>query len=301
MNLVITPQSQEELNAYYLFRWQQLRAPWQQPQGSEKDELESQALHRMIIDQDTKSVIAVARLHFDDQFTAQVRYVAVDGGQQGKGIGRILMDELEKVARERGITSVNLNAREVSLAFYQALGYQLIEKSHLLYGEIQHFLMSKSLEASEAIEQSLANTLQEIWHETIPLSKAMNLNACYYDRKKFITSCDPQFNKNLHNTMFAGSIYTLATLTGWGWVYFQLQHLALDADIVLADANIRYLRPVSGAGHGVVTAEEVKGDLTPIENGRHGKMNITVHIYCGESLCAVFTGKYVAIAKTKQT
>jgi ribosomal protein S18 acetylase RimI-like enzyme len=38
-----------------------------------------------------------------------------------------------------------LHAREIAIGFYQKLGYQMIEKSHLLFGEIQHYLMEKTL------------------------------------------------------------------------------------------------------------------------------------------------------------
>jgi hypothetical protein len=38
-----------------------------------------------------------------------------------------------------------LHAREVALDFYKKLDYELVEKSHLLFGEIQHYLMVKDL------------------------------------------------------------------------------------------------------------------------------------------------------------
>lgn len=298
MNVVITPQSPREFEAYYRFRWQMLRAPWQQVEGSEKDELEQQACHRMIVDHNSNEVLAVGRVHFVDQDTAQIRYMAVTKVHQKQGFGRSIVQALEQEAIERGCQLIQLNARAEAIQFYQALGYNMIQKTHVLYGEIQHYLMTKQLNTTSTVTDDAVSELQNTWHSTIPLSQAMNINACYFDGQKFITSCDPLFNKNLHNTMFAGSIYTLATLTGWGWMYLQLKHANIDGDIVLANAEIKYLKPLAGMGYAMVEQTQVQGDLSPMANGRHGKMTIQVHVLCGDQICATFTGQFVA--KTKR-
>ena len=69
--------------------------------------------------------------------------MAVAESQQGKGIGKAIIEEMEVISKENGIQKIILHAREIALPFYQKLGYHLVEKSHLLFGEIQHFLMQK--------------------------------------------------------------------------------------------------------------------------------------------------------------
>jgi predicted GNAT family N-acyltransferase len=39
--------------------------------------------------------------------------------------------------------NVILHAREMAVPFYERMGFQVTEKSHLLFGEIQHYLMQK--------------------------------------------------------------------------------------------------------------------------------------------------------------
>jgi ribosomal protein S18 acetylase RimI-like enzyme len=51
----------------------------------------------------------------------------------------------EEISKNRGDKKIILHAREIALGFYEKLGYQLIEKSHLLFGEIQHYLMEKNI------------------------------------------------------------------------------------------------------------------------------------------------------------
>jgi len=137
------PQTAKEWLAYYDLRWRVLRAPWQQPKGSEKDELEDTAIHRMIVD--NNMVIAIGRLHFIDDGTAQIRYMAVDADYEKQGLGKQILFSLEQTAKQQQINKILLHARENATGFYEKHGYTCIKPSHTLYGEIKHFLMEKNL------------------------------------------------------------------------------------------------------------------------------------------------------------
>lgn len=121
-----------------------LRAPWKQPHGSETDDIEDQCLHLMATDA-ADEIIAVARLQFNSDTEAQIRYMAVVNAYQRQGIGRELISAMESHARNTGAKIIMLDAREPAVCFYQKLGYKVIEKSYLLFDEIQHFRMSKEL------------------------------------------------------------------------------------------------------------------------------------------------------------
>jgi len=295
MNVCRSPKTALELEQYYQLRWKILRQPWGQALGSERDSLEQESIHRMILDENDK-VIAVGRLEKSSQFSGQIRFMAVSDEAQGQGLGQQIIEALEHQAQKLGITEITLNAREDAVGFYQKLGYSLQGFSHLLFDEIKHFVMSKALAHAQDHQEQASTALQDVWHETIPLSKAMNIKISYFDGKELITHCDGGFNKNLHNTMFAGSIYTLATLSGWGWVYLQLQQLQLKGDIVLAKANIKYHAPITGIGCAKVFAESVSGDFTRLTLGKNARINLTVHLYSGEDIAATFTGSYAVLA-----
>lgn len=55
----------------------------------------------------------------------KMRQVAVAVASQGKGIGRLLVAECERVSWERGANEIELSARESATAFYQKLGYSV--------------------------------------------------------------------------------------------------------------------------------------------------------------------------------
>ncbi|MBI0827203.1 GNAT family N-acetyltransferase, partial [Escherichia coli] len=45
------PQTEEELERYYQFRWEMLRKPLHQPKGSERDAWDAMAHHQMVVDE----------------------------------------------------------------------------------------------------------------------------------------------------------------------------------------------------------------------------------------------------------
>ena len=91
------------------------------------------------------AVIGVARLHQATSREAQIRFMAIRPEQQGQGYGDQLLTYLEQIARQWGVQEITLQAREQAVNFYRRNGYTLGEKTHVLFGEIQHYEMRKLL------------------------------------------------------------------------------------------------------------------------------------------------------------
>jgi len=139
-----SPKSDQEWHDYYSLRWKMLRQPWQQPRGSEQDELEADAFHLMAQDV-SGHIVGVGRLHRNSVSQAQVRYMAVLPEYQGKGIGRQLLMHLEQQARNWGSLEIILNARTTYLTFYLKQGYSVVGDADALFGSIAHKRMRKLL------------------------------------------------------------------------------------------------------------------------------------------------------------
>ncbi|MBY6187975.1 thioesterase domain-containing protein [Marinobacter hydrocarbonoclasticus] len=131
--------------------------------------------------------------------------------------------------------------------------------------------------------------LTALWHQTIPIAAQMGIRACTFDGITLKTSADMAANRNLHGTMFAGSIYSHATLTGWGRVWLALQAQELEGDIVLAEGHIRYSKPVTELPECFCEAETV--DLSALRRGRNARVDLTVAL--GDA--ARFEGRFVVL------
>lgn len=289
------PQSDAQWQAYYNLRYQVLRAPWGQALGSERDELEVAAFHQMVTAPNGE-VMAVGRLHQLADGQAQVRYMAVSPQAQGQGLGAMVLKALEQQAEIWGATAILLNARESAVGFYRKLGYQFGEQLPPLFG-IGHQQMSRplALTATKTHGERWCQQLLQTWHQTIPLSAYMQLNIDAFDGRSLVCSAPLAPNKNLHHSMFAGAIYSLLTLTGWGMIWLQLQAGALEGDIVLADANMRYLAPVRADAVARVRLLDCRGNLQGLAEGRRVRQQVLVQLWHEQQLLAEFNGRFAVL------
>ncbi len=142
--LVKQVKTEDEFKAYFDLRWKLLRKPWHQAKGTEQDDIEDQCYHLIAVIPE-HNIIGVARLQFNKNNEAQIRYMAVDSAYQHHGVGRALIEKLEAHALAQNSDKIVLDARESATGFYTKLGYNMAGKSYLLFDEIQHFRMAKKL------------------------------------------------------------------------------------------------------------------------------------------------------------
>lgn len=139
---LIEPASPEQFEQYYDLRWRILRAPWKQPRDSEKDIMEEDSYHLMIVDS-ANQVIGVGRLHLNTPQQAQIRFMAVETRQQRLGIGKMLLLALEEKAAQWGAEEIVFDARANIAGFYTRYGYVTLAPGHTLFDSVHHYKMHK--------------------------------------------------------------------------------------------------------------------------------------------------------------
>lgn len=92
--------------------------------------------------------------------------------------------------------------------------------------------------------KNLCIELEQTWHEEIPISKAMGIRVADFANDQLVVRAELEPNINVHGTAFAGSLYAIAALCGWGMTWLQLRSRRIDGSIVIADGKIHYDRPV---------------------------------------------------------
>ena len=143
---ILEPTS-DEMKEYYHLRWKILREPLGLEEGTEKDDLEDQSIHRVVkID---NQIIGVGRLHFVDDNDAQIRYMAVEDNFRESGVGKLIVDEFIKISENRNTKKIILYARESVIDFYKKLAFDIVREAHKLEN-IQHFLMEKIIKILSA-------------------------------------------------------------------------------------------------------------------------------------------------------
>ena len=146
MNFLInSPKSKSDFDSYYYLRWKILRKPHNQKIGSEKDSKELDSYHVMASTINGE-LIGVGRIHKENNIKAQIRYMAVEKDYRKKNVGILMLNKLENYAIGQSIETIYLNSRESALKFYIKNGYKIIKKSHVLFGNLQHWLMIKNIQ-----------------------------------------------------------------------------------------------------------------------------------------------------------
>ena len=140
------PQTPEQWAAYRQFRWQQLRQPWGQPADAPDTAEEARSDH-LILEDAQGQVVGCGRLLRHADGRGQVRSMAVAQSWQGQGWGQRLLERLEEFAQGRGLTGIDIHARDTALAFYQRAGYQRLRSGERLFGEIPHSWLCKDFDS----------------------------------------------------------------------------------------------------------------------------------------------------------
>ncbi|MFC4700876.1 YiiD C-terminal domain-containing protein [Glaciecola siphonariae] len=287
------PTSDQDINAYFAFRWLWLREPWGYPKGSEKDEYEGVSEHRMVKNAKGE-IVACGRVHLNTTEEAQIRHIAVAKEYRRKGVGQIILSALEQVARDIGAERAVTNSRESSIEFFHSNGFEIIDEAPNELGKLKRKQMRKQLFDNNkmVLHPQWCRELQRTWHDEIPISEHMGIKLYQYTERTIETRASLNKNINLHGSMFAGSIYSLATLTGWGMIFLQMKQKKLKGEIVLGDASIHYHKPITMKPRALCNIESLNAKFDMLERGKKCPVSLQVNILDEHKQVAEFSGQY---------
>lgn len=78
----------------------------------------------------------------------------------------------------------------------------------------------------------------------MPPVAAMQIRAARFEGDVLSLAAPLAANVNDKNCAFGGSMASLMTLAGWGWLTLKLHEAGMEAEVYVADSDIRYLAPL---------------------------------------------------------
>lgn len=107
-------------------------------------ELEKEKDNILIGAFDDELMLGCCMLVEENPKTVRLRQMAVLNDLQGKGIGRVMMNFAENLARDRGYKILSMHARKNAIGFYEKMGYKVASEE---FSEITipHYVMEKEL------------------------------------------------------------------------------------------------------------------------------------------------------------
>jgi thioesterase domain-containing protein len=150
-------------------------------------------------------------------------------------------------------------------------------------------------------DDALRAELESTWRREIPLAAAMDL-AVVDCRGATLTARAPLGpNRNLHGTAFAGSLFSLCALTGWGAVWLALRRRAVAGLIVVAESRIQYRKAVTGdiVCRCTPEAEAVEALAAEFAAGGRGRLALACTIDVADRRAVNFDATYVVHAEPR--
>jgi thioesterase domain-containing protein len=142
-----------------------------------------------------------------------------------------------------------------------------------------------------------ATALEQKILGAIPLSAAMQFSIVSLSLDEIQVSAPLEPNTNINGTGFAGSIYSVAVLTGWALCTHIMDELGIDADLVVAKAEISYRAPITSGleCRCRVSAEQRESFARAAREQGKGKLRLEVVV--GDRPQAILQSTYVAVGR----
>jgi thioesterase domain-containing protein len=146
---------------------------------------------------------------------------------------------------------------------------------------------------------NLRAELQSTWLREIPLATAIGIEVAACGVGGITSRAPLEPNSNVHGTAFAGSLFSVCVLTGWGALWVALRHAGRTGRIVVSGSRIRYRKPVGGEIVCRCAPAEVtvRAALDQLHSTGRAKLSLTCTIDSEEQLAVTFEGTYVVLAK----
>ncbi|HHQ1565485.1 TPA: GNAT family N-acetyltransferase, partial [Staphylococcus aureus] len=106
------------------------------------DQYESESIH--LIGYDNGQPVATARIRPINETTVKIERVAVIKSHRGQGMGKMLMQAVESLAKDEGFYVATMNAQCHAIPFYESLNFKMRGNIFLEEG-IEHIEMTKKL------------------------------------------------------------------------------------------------------------------------------------------------------------
>lgn len=108
-------------------------------------------------------------------------------------------------------------------------------------------------------------------------------------------------NVNDKDNAFGGSLASLMTLAGWGWVNLRLRQAGIAADVYVADSQLRYRVPVYEdlrAEAAPEAAADADAFIDTLRKRGKARLQLAARVRLADgTVAATLSGRFVAIAK----
>ena len=145
-------------------------------------------------------------------------------------------------------------------------------------------------------DQPYSELLQQLLHGHVPAAKFMGIALEAYDGRTLSLTAPFGPNRNMHQTAFAGSLFSIAALSVWGLLYLKLREAGQEPNIVISKSEISYKQPVVQnirATASIPDTASFEHFLKTVAAHQQSKITLDSKIMAGQRVAVDFQGTLV--------
>ncbi|KGM53624.1 hypothetical protein N799_11400 [Lysobacter arseniciresistens ZS79] len=136
---------------------------------------------------------------------------------------------------------------------------------------------------------------------SMPPVAVMGLAVAGYDGERLQVRAPLDRHVNDKGCAFGGSLASMMTLASWGLVSLKVEAAGIDADVYVADSQVRYLAPLFADIEVTATLgpdSDWDGFIRTLRERGRARANLAASVPLpGGGVATTFTARYVAIAR----
>ncbi|MCC2646952.1 MAG: hypothetical protein K0R02_1017 [Rickettsiaceae bacterium] len=142
------------------------------------------------------------------------------------------------------------------------------------------------------------DALEKYIYKNIPISLSLGVKIDDATSDEIILTAPLEANINHKNTVFGGSLHSVATLACWSLLYINIQKYYESCEIVISSSKIDYKKPVKEDFSAIcVKPNETDWEkfIKMLDRKGKGRISLKAKIYQGDSLAVDYLGEFVVI------
>ena len=139
--------------------------------------------------------------------------------------------------------------------------------------------------------------LQHLILSEFPVAKHMRILVEAADEAQVVLRAPLAPNANHAGSAFGGSLFSVAVLAGWAWLTRHLVLEGIQAEAVIQESHMRYLKPVRGELRAVLAAPphaEIEKFRRMLRRSGRGRIRLHVDVLDGRVAAARLEGTFAA-------
>lgn len=151
---------------------------------------------------------------------------------------------------------------------------------------------------TEEDPRAAAESFQEFLSAHFPMAIAMQVAVDTYTEAKVVLRAPIAPNRNVHHSGFAGSLYALGALAGWGLLHGWLDRTHPDATLLIGRGEIEYLKPVRREFTATASVKDDRSReafLKTVSRGERAALGLEARIASGSKDAAIFKGHFIVL------